>query len=971
MLSVIRTDVTSVKFFGNYILAGIGSWLHVFSDNSNVLKDKVQVLTGQKIYGIVPLDSLGKILVFGGKQLELVVYDSLKDVFTCSCNPIVTDDWIHSVIWISNIEVAVLTAHNVVEEWSLETRLLQKRKLCKGNSILYSGLLVPLQDGLLVFSGTVFSDILISCAEEEPLYHLKGHKGVIFSISCQLKSSTIVSTSDDRSVRIWGVQSTSTGTYITTDFWRNLKNINCLHELYGHGARVMRNCIINDYIISVGEDSGICYWDRHGNLLRKVKSHTNACIWSVDASDNYIVTGGGDGAVILHPLSILNECNKAPSTYNFGVKLPKKIVFTAKQNIVVMTEMGEIIYYDVSSNTKSEFKLHHETKYKLLSLSACKQLIAVVDMCGKFDIFFEDCKESYLGNIVDTQLHICKVMSMHWTGNRHIVLCTDMGEITVLTAGCMEVHIFAKFSLPYCKERWLTAVAINGDKIIAGDRCGNLHVFVRGQSQPIKTFKNIHGRYGPTSIYFKNKNSIITTDRRGTLKYFSLYEHQSSRDLDFQWIEKFVDKNYNYVCGFQERIFVVFDIVNNRRILEVQCGGGHRSWDVVHFIQKRGDHFNECITFMYIKEGNIYSQTYQLNKIAPKIIINGTHSKEVNCLKSYKCSLATSLTYFISGGEDTTLRITSLNPQNTLKDELVFRHLSSVRTLKFVELNDHSLLLVSAGGRAQICIKKITFQKCDDVMDIFAQELLNYMIKGTDRDRIESKRKGLLNDFDPETRVMDLEISSLDNEEFFIYAGCSDGKLRVYKYKLSGNILDFVEYDQVGFCILRTKMLDMATEKLLINCTTNNLKIANISNKGYVNLNCHKSGINSLAIKVISDSTFLMATGGDDNAVSLRKVSFGHSQEDESWISNASHCSQVTGVILIDNLLVSASIDQRVTVFEWTLDGGLQCEFKLQVFTDIADVQGIELLSSHKNSLTVCVFGKGMEVMSIPRPSLK
>lgn len=47
----------------------------------------------------------------------------------------------------------------------------------RNNSILYSGLLVPLNDAILIFAGTVFSEVIVQSAQDDQELHvLKGHK---------------------------------------------------------------------------------------------------------------------------------------------------------------------------------------------------------------------------------------------------------------------------------------------------------------------------------------------------------------------------------------------------------------------------------------------------------------------------------------------------------------------------------------------------------------------------------------------------------------------------------------------------------------------------------------------------------------------------------------------------------------------------------------------------------------------------
>lgn len=75
-------------------------------------------MNGQKIYGFVAAECGWKIFVFGGKQFTVVKSTALEGdalVYTRLFEPVVCDDWIHSAVWTDEDNVALLTAHNVVQ----------------------------------------------------------------------------------------------------------------------------------------------------------------------------------------------------------------------------------------------------------------------------------------------------------------------------------------------------------------------------------------------------------------------------------------------------------------------------------------------------------------------------------------------------------------------------------------------------------------------------------------------------------------------------------------------------------------------------------------------------------------------------------------------------------------------------------------------------------------------------------------
>ncbi|XP_049872703.1 WD repeat-containing protein 6 isoform X2 [Pectinophora gossypiella] len=962
-----RTDVTAVKLYQNYIFSGVGSFVNVYDKVSAKLLMRIEVLTiGTSESGI---------------ELDRVV------------DPIICDDWLHSAVWIDHDTVALLTAHNVVQKWSISNKVELSSHHSKDNSILYSGLLLPVQDDLVVFAGTVFSVVIIyRCGSSTPLHHLEGHRGVIFSISCDPQKEIIVTTSDDRSVRIWGIHNKLGYPKNTLDYWDNV-TIEHRNKVYGHTARVMRNFITEKLIISVGEDSAICYWDVEGTLLRKVDCHQNATIWSLDADERHVVTAGGDSGIILHPLTAASDCSQKESL-NI-IENPKMVIFTAKRHIIVINESNKLVYYNVAEKIKSVEELNHESTYKMVAMSSCRELIAICDMTGKVNIFSESNTGTCLQSVVDTNVQLGRLRSLHWVGNTHLVFCNDDGVISVFKMKDQLLSSYGTFTLPSSKEKWLTACAIDfkEDILLCSDRCGNLHIFKRQESKPIKTWNKATCRYGATSIIVK-EDVILTTGRDGHVNIFQINSkdltqsgYLSSKEIQFQWVEKFLDSEHNLLCGFQERTFVVLNLKTDTKIVEFECGGGHRSWDAVHYWTEVSGKKEEYIRMIYIKQSTINSATFELSKILSKNIVNGSQSKAINCLKTYKTHLDSSMTYYISGGEDTTVRLSGVNKEMAFEDLVTYRQLSNIRTLKTYQVDKNRLLAISAGGRAQICINEFKFEKCHDRIKVSSQELVNYMIKGSELERKRNKSNSE-NDFDPETRVMDLDIIML-HDSFIIFAGCSDAYLRAFKCT-KNNTISFKEFkveQTPKTCILKVQNINVLNKDLLVTCTTigevvfwHVFDLATVRLEVILSLRPHQCGINCIAYKTFLDK-ILIATGSDDNSIHLNLLQMTTNPSKQrdislkvvhSWSTDKFHSSQITGLVLLDSVMVSTSIDQRITVFHWeATDDEVKCEFVSQVYSDVADIHGLDIVEAASDSVTVCVFGKGMEVIRLSTETVK
>lgn len=723
----------------------------------------------------------------------------------------------------------------------------------------------------------------------------------------------------------------------------------------------MRSCISDQSIISVGEDSAVCHWDFHGNLLRKSVAHQNGEIWSVDTDNKFVVTGGSDGGVICHPI-ITSDDYCENRTIHFEMGTPKKLKFTKRRNLIVLNET-DLIYYDLSNNVYTLHELNNETTYKMLDITGSKQVIAVADMSGKLDVYAENTEGiAELHKMLNTKLNIGRILSMHFIADHLLVFCSDNGAINIVD---IEIggQVCESFILPVCKERWLTAATKVHDKNlhVFGDRCGNIHIYKKGQKHPVQTFSKVHGRYGPTSIS-NNGDEIITTGRDGTIKNFAIcdnnfsskyFKYMHCKNLEFEWIETFLGSQSELVCGFRERLFVIYDLQKRSYIVEIPCGGGHRSWDIISYDNNN----EEFIQLVYIKNSDIITATVHKTRLKPIQIIEGWHSKEVNCLQIVRNDILGTL-FYISGSEDTTLRIAESNKSDEFKEKAAFKNLSSVKALNVYELERGIYLVLSAGGRAQVCIKTISLVNYPTIK---IREKVNYMIKGTDKERKGDKSwRDCTIDFDPETRVMDVDLIK-DGDDFLVLLGCSDAVIRIFTYKFKENHTEFKFHKEIKYhktCILITKCLKVYNNNVLVICTTRgevalwDVSKLNTNNaKPFLIINTNKSGINGFSFTSISDNQLLIATGGDDNAIHLNLLEIVDIDDLASmkvvlqWSSDRFHSSQITGLCFVDRYLISASIDQRVTLFEWKLDDEIiKCDFISQHWTDIADVHGLDLI---------------------------
>lgn len=419
--------------------------------------------------------------------------------------------------------------------------------------------------------------------------------------------------------------------------------------------------------------------------------------------------------------------------------------------------------------------------------------------------------------------------------------------------------------------------------------------------------------------------------------------------------------------GFSGNNFILWDYKNRRTLLEVNCHGGHRSWDF-------NKQLNE-IKFVYIKDKAVRLTSCNWNCLNPKDLVEGFHVYEINALKAVK--YATDSYILLSGGEDTTLKLafTDLKGQFEIIHNLK-SHLSSIRAIVISlikkENNSENYVAFSAGGRAQIIMWDIKITK---ERKIFCQEKYSYY------ETIARETS--------EVRIMDMCMKTT-KDEVLLFVACSDGNIKIFTANMEANSeLIFVAnvFYQLK-CITKISTLQFKENFLLVTLATdgnvnfwdfteygnckdfNELKQLELLRPMYT-LSCHQSGINCFACYE-SSNNYLLLTGGDDSVIKLNLIELVNGKiptinNRATYVDTTTHCAQITGAFISKEYFLTTSVDQKVVLFKWKLiENELECSEVNRYNSSIADIQGMDCIEE-TTYFTVIIYGKGLETLIISK----
>jgi WD40 repeat protein len=214
-------------------------------------------------------------------------------------------DWILDARAIDASTIGLVTAHNTLFTYSLQSKRVTQRINCDEQSLLYAAqIYISESKKVTIATGTVFNEIQIwhpsttlhskTTTSTIPITtRLQGHEGCIFSLRFNETGNLLASCSDDRTIRVWDITS---GTCIAIGF---------AHIARVWDVRFLPNSTATEvFLLSNSEDTTALLWrlsltDRTLKVQERYQGHGGKHVWSqaVSSDGTLAATGGNDGGV--------------------------------------------------------------------------------------------------------------------------------------------------------------------------------------------------------------------------------------------------------------------------------------------------------------------------------------------------------------------------------------------------------------------------------------------------------------------------------------------------------------------------------------------------------------------------------------------------------------------------------------------------------------------------------------------------
>ncbi|KAH7327209.1 WD repeat protein-like protein [Rhexocercosporidium sp. MPI-PUGE-AT-0058] len=425
--------------------------------------------------------------------------------------------------------------------------------------------------------------------------------------------------------------------------------------------------------------------------------------------------------------------------------------------------------------------------------------------------------------------------------------------------------------------------------------------------------------------------------------------------------------------GFKSKSFVVWNESKHYEVSNVDCGGAHRSYAYSPPTSSSAGYF------VYTKASKLYLHS----QCSPShsILKQGGHGREIKA-----STVSPDGGLIATGAEDTAIRIWRYKDTASALEShfdclsIIEKHTTGIQHLQW----HGSRYLFSSGGNEEFFVWAIRSIPDFGIGVVCEASYPDRSVNG-------------------DLRIMSFDVSDLtsepeDEDRLLISLAFSDSTIRTYTYSqaIGFDLLAVGRYTSSCLTQLRHIQILDGHIDFLTAATDGNITLwkSHVSKSEgttrHIILSTkkiHQSTIKTLDM-MITRSHFVVATGGDDNALAMSVYPLSYLQSSQLspsiFILRTAHSAAITGLSIVPDVdadafgIITSGNDQRVKSWQVRLHFGtnsaphVSAQLNISqigdVFTSVADVGDLSILSTGEGDPTkALVVGNGMDIWDITK----
>ncbi|KAF2863415.1 WD40 repeat-like protein [Piedraia hortae CBS 480.64] len=939
--------VTALCFWRHTLLAAQGNRLAAY-DRSGRRLCRVCVFDDDAVHGVVVHTDVA--LVWGGSKVRIVGVRA--NVQLTPGTLFRAPDWVLDAAFAVHSRFAFVTAHN---ELHIAAGSAILGAVSGPKCILYSAHLKwTSSSSCLVAAGTAFGDIILWSAtvsweqntvQSQLHYVFAAHEGSVFGVCISDITDigrALATCSDDRSIRVWDISDLPNVAHQSqrhTGFGSQNEGNSptCVAKAMGHASRIWHVRFAGrSTLMSFGEDATCISWNIDPPSL--VQGHIGAAhagkhIWSVATSlDGTVATGGADGAIVRWLPLPRPAVTAIPSRHLGNIaENYKAYAFVDESTIVATTSQGRVVIVELAQPGMS-----------------IKEVASRVEGLGNYSIVAGIQGAAFLTGS-DGKVHMYthwneEIREIHQMNHKATALfpCQDPVPGLLATNFCNPFASLLQFSqgteshsvqLATPTGFAVTSFEQNKSTAFLGSRNGSLAIYDLSSTSKDNVkhvlITAIHEE-AITALRCASPQFVHSTSRDGTHAVHRLHRGNEAWSLTIvhQLALPFgpriegikVDRGNLLLWGFRGKEFIVYDSLVQSQVMTVECGGAHRTW--AYRIHQGGG------SFVWTKASQLHCKTQ--TQVPHRLIGSGGHGREI---KTVAVSPVDSR-MFATGAEDTDIKIHMLTP-NFQCCQTIRKHTTGVQHLQWS--SDGSRLFSSAGVE-EFFVWRITKDLPPSGIGVVCESV------------------------HPQSGKSDLRIMGFELNLPHVIMAYSDSTLKRWNFQHGTWTLDAVG-DYLTACLTAVCL----SPCLLTAATDGHVTRWDKELTWKTRHRVHQNTILCLITCPLTDGSYIVVTGGDDNAIGITCISTQFS----TLLLVRAHAAAVTALAIIHQdhdafIVASASVDQRVKLWEIRVETQESGADSIKVakrgnrFTAVSDVSSLE--RCHDGLL---VSGVGMEILDV------